>query len=111
MKSTKIEWTQANWNPTIGCDKVSDGCQNCYAEAMAKRLQAIGNKDYRDGFKFRILEYRLSEPLKNKKPTLYFVNSMSDLFHEKMQVEFLDSIFDIIRQTPYHQYQVLTKRP
>ena len=111
MKSTKIEWTQASWNPTIGCDKVSSGCQNCYAEVMAKRLQAIGNKDYRDGFKFKMLEHRLNDPLKNKKPTLYFVNSMSDLFHEKMQVEFLDSIFDIIRQTPHHQYQVLTKRP
>ncbi|MBD5165372.1 phage Gp37/Gp68 family protein [Helicobacter sp.] len=111
MKSTKIEWTQASWNPTIGCDKVSDGCQNCYAEAMAKRLQAIGNKDYKDGFKFKMLEHRLNEPLKNKKPTLYFVNSMSDLFHKKMQVEFLDRVMQIIRQTPYHQYQILTKRP
>ncbi|MDE5591760.1 MAG: phage Gp37/Gp68 family protein [Helicobacter sp.] len=111
MKPTKIEWTQASWNPTIGCDKVSDGCQNCYAEAMAKRLQAIGNKDYRDGFKFKMLEHRLNEPLKNKKPTLYFVNSMSDLFHKKMQVEFLDKVMQIIRQTPYHQYQILTKRP
>ena len=111
MKPTKIEWTQASWNPTIGCNKVSGGCKNCYAEAMAKRLQAIGNKDYKDGFMFKMLANRLDEPLKNKKPTLYFVNSMSDLFHEKMAVDFLDSIFDIIKQTPHHQYQILTKRP
>lgn len=111
MKLTKIEWTQASWNPTIGCNKVSSGCKNCYAEAMTKRLQAMGNKDYKDGFIFKMLANRLDEPLKNKKPTLYFVNSMSDLFHEKMQVEFLDSVLDIIRQTPHHQYQILTKRP
>ncbi|MDE7174844.1 MAG: phage Gp37/Gp68 family protein [Helicobacter sp.] len=111
MKPTKIEWTQAVWNPTIGCDKVSDGCKNCYAEVMAKRLQAMGNKDYKDGFKFKMLKHRLDEPLKNKKPTLYFVNSMSDLFHEKMEVAFLDEIMQIIWQTPHHQYQILTKRP
>ncbi|TLD81458.1 phage Gp37/Gp68 family protein [Helicobacter trogontum] len=111
MKSTKIEWTQASWNPTIGCTKVSDGCKNCYAEVMAKRLQAMGNKDYQDGFKFKMLPNRLNEPLKNKKPTLYFVNSMSDLFHEKMDYAFLASILQVIKETPYHQYQILTKRP
>lgn len=111
MKPTKIEWTQASWNPTIGCTKVSDGCKNCYAEVMAKRLQAMGNKDYQDGFKFKMLPNRLNEPLKNKKSTLYFVNSMSDLFHEKMDYAFLDSILQIIKQTPHHQYQILTKRP
>lgn len=111
MKPTKIEWTQAVWNPTIGCDKVSDGCQNCYAEIMAKRLQAMGNKDYKDGFTFKMLKHRLDEPLRNKKPTLYFVNSMSDLFHEKIDVAFLDEIMQIIWQTPHHQYQILTKRP
>ena len=111
MKPTKIEWAQAVWNPTIGCDRVSSGCKNCYAEIMAKRLQAMGNKDYKDGFQFKMLEHRLNEPLKNKKPTLYFVNSMSDLFHQKMKIYFLDSIMKIISQTPYHQYQILTKRP
>lgn len=111
MKPTKIEWTQATWNPTIGCNKVSSGCKNCYAEVMAKRLQAMGNKDYQDGFKFKMLPNRLNEPLKNKKPTLYFVNSMSDLFHEKMDYAFLDSILQVIKKTPYHQYQILTKRP
>jgi len=102
---------QASWNPTIGCNKVSEGCRNCYAEIMAKRLQAIGNKDYKDGFMFKMLKNRLNEPLKNKKPTLYFVNSMSDLFHENMQKDFLDSILQTIKNTPYHQYQILTKRP
>lgn len=111
MKPTKIEWTQASWNPTIGCDKVSSGCKNCYAEAMAKRLQAIGNPDYKDGFAFKMLPQRLNEPKRNKKPTLYFVNSMSDLFHEKMDFGFLDSIMQVIAETPHHQYQILTKRP
>lgn len=111
MKPTKIEWTQASWNPSIGCDKISEGCRNCYAEVMARRLQAIGNLDYKDGFKFKMLPHRLNDPLQNKKPTLYFVNSMSDLFHEKMDFNFLDQIMNIIKQTPYHQYQILTKRP
>ena len=111
MKPTKIEWTQSSWNPTIGCDKVSSGCKNCYAEAMARRLQAIGNPDYKDGFAFKMLPQRLNEPKRNKKPTLYFVNSMSDLFHEKMDFDFLDSIMQVIKDTPHHEYQILTKRP
>lgn len=111
MKPTKIEWTQASWNPTIGCDKVSSGCKNCYAEAMAKRLQAIGNPDYKDGFAFKMLPQRLDEPKRNKKPTLYFVNSMSDLFHQKMDFGFLERIIQVIADTPHHQYQILTKRP
>lgn len=111
MKPTKIEWTQASWNPTIGCDKVSSGCKNCYAEAMAKRLQAIGNPDYKDGFAFKMLPQRLDEPKRNKKPTLYFVNSMSDLFHQKMDFVFLERVMQVIADTPHHQYQILTKRP
>ena len=111
MKPTKIEWTQASWNPTIGCNKVSSGCKNCYAETMARRLQAIGNPDYKDGFKFKMLPQRLNEPKRNKKPTLYFVNSMSDLFHEKIDFDFLNSIMQVISETPHHQYQILTKRP
>lgn len=111
MKPTKIEWAEAVWNPTIGCNKVSSGCKNCYAEIMAKRLQAMGNFDYKDGFKFKMLKNRLNEPIKNKKPTLYFVNSMSDLFHEDMNISFLDDIMETISNTPYHQYQILTKRP
>lgn len=111
MKISKIEWTEASWNPTIGCNKVSLGCKNCYAEVMAKRLQAMGNPDYKDGFKFKMLPQRLNEPRQNKKPTLYFVNSMSDLFHEKMDYNFLDSILKVIKETPQHRYQILTKRP
>lgn len=111
MKPTKIEWAEAVWNPTIGCSKVSSGCKNCYAEIMAKRLQAMGNSDYKDGFKFKMLKNRLNEPKKNKKPTLYFVNSMSDLFHEDINITFLDDIMETISNTPYHQYQILTKRP
>jgi len=110
MKSTKIEWTEKVWNPSIGCDKISAGCKFCYAEMFAKRLQAMGLVDYSDGFKFKILPHRLEEPLKIKKPTKFFVNSMSDLFHEEMPFEYLDMIFDVIKKTPQHIYQILTKR-
>ena len=110
MKTTKIEWTEATWNPSIGCNKVSGGCAHCYAEVMARRLQAMGVEDYKDGFTFKILPHRLEVPLKIKKPTKFFVNSMSDLWHEKMPEEFLDQIFEIIEKTPQHTYQMLTKR-
>jgi len=110
MKRTKIEWTEATWNPSIGCTKVSDGCAHCYAEVMAKRLQAMGNKDYEDGFAFKILPKRLNEPKKIIKPTRFFVNSMSDLFHDKMPYDYLDKIFDVISLTPQRTYQILTKR-
>jgi len=110
MKKTKIEWTEATWNPSIGCTKISEGCANCYAEVMAKRLQAMGNKDYKDGFSFKILPGRLNEPKKIKKPTKFFVNSMSDLFHEEIPYEYLDRIFEVISSTPRHTYQILTKR-
>ncbi len=110
MKTTKIEWTDATWNPSVGCNKVSKGCRFCYAEVMAKRLKAMGVKEYENGFKFSIHPDRLQIPIKNKKPTKYFVNSMSDLFHEKMPYDYLDDIFDVIKKTPHHIYQILTKR-
>ena len=110
MKTTKIEWTEATWNPSVGCTKVTAGCKNCYAEVMARRLQAMGSVGYEDGFKFKILPERLNQPISIKKPTKFFVNSMSDLFHEKMPFEFLDEIFKIISSTPQHHYQILTKR-
>ena len=110
MKKSKIEWTEATWNPSIGCTKITEGCAHCYAEVMAKRLQAMGNNDYKDGFKFKLLPSRLEEPLKVKKPTKFFVNSMSDLFHEQMPYEYLDKIFNVILSTPQHIYQILTKR-
>ncbi|MFQ3675702.1 MAG: phage Gp37/Gp68 family protein [Endomicrobiia bacterium] len=110
MKFTKIEWTECVWNPSIGCTKISEGCKNCYAEAFANRLKAIGQRDYTDGFKFKILPHRLEEPLRIKKPSKFFVNSMSDLFHEEMPFDYLDLIFDVIERTPQHIYQILTKR-
>ena len=110
MKYSKIEWTEATWNPSIGCDKVSAGCKNCYAEVMAKRLQAMGTAGYEEAFKFKILPDRLNAPVKVKKATKFFVNSMSDLFHEEMPFGFLDRVFETIRETPRHTYQILTKR-
>lgn len=110
MKQSKIEWTEATWNPSIGCNKITAGCKYCYAETMAKRLQAMGTPGYENGFQFNLMPERLDMPLKIKKPTKFFVNSMSDLFHEKMPFEFLDKVFDVIRETPQHTYQILTKR-
>lgn len=110
MKPTKIEWTEQTWNPSVGCDKVSSGCQNCYAETMARRLKAMGTKGYENGFEFTVLPDRLEQPLYIKKPTKFFVNSMSDLFHENMPFTYLDAIFDVIERTPRHTYQILTKR-
>ncbi|HOO82159.1 MAG TPA: phage Gp37/Gp68 family protein [Alphaproteobacteria bacterium] len=107
---SKIEWTEHTWNPTTGCAKVSPGCKHCYAEAMAKRLQAMGANGYDNGFKLSIMEERLNQPLKRKKGTTYFVNSMSDLFHEGIDDVFLDRVFGVIEKTPQHQYQILTKR-
>lgn len=110
MKHSKIEWTEATWNPSTGCTKVTAGCKNCYAEVMAKRLQAMGTPGYENGFEFTLMPDRLVIPKNIKKPTKFFVNSMSDLFHEAMPFEFLDQIFQVIRETPQHQYQILTKR-
>ena len=110
MKSTKIEWTEQTWNPTVGCNKVSAGCKNCYAETMARRLKAMRTKGYENGFDFTLMPERLEQPLNIKKPTKFFVNSMSDLFHEEMPFEYLDAIFEIIKETPWHTYQILTKR-
>ena len=90
MNRSKIEWTEETWNPTIGCNKVSEGCKYCYAEVMAKRLQAMGTKNYENGFLFKLIPDRLTQPLEKSKPTKYFVNSMSDLFHEQMPYKFLD---------------------
>jgi len=110
MKYSKIEWTDATWNPSTGCNKVTAGCKNCYAETMAKRLQAMGALGYENGFEFTLMPERLDMPLKIKKPTKFFVNSMSDLFHEQMPFDFLDRVFQVIEQTPRHKYQILTKR-
>lgn len=105
-----IEWTEQTWNPTIGCTKISPGCKHCYAERMANRLKSIGTRGYENGFKLNILPWRLNEPLMRKKSTMYFVNSMSDLFHKDVPFEYIDRVFQIIRETPQHTYQILTKR-
>jgi len=105
-----IEWTEQTWNPVTGCTKISPGCKHCYAETMAKRLQAMGVRGYESGFDLQLLPERLTEPLKRKKPTIYFVNSMSDLFHENVPDAFIQNVFDVIAQTPRHTYQILTKR-
>ena len=110
MSNSRTEWTEETWNPTVGCSKVSAGCVNCYAETMANRLQAMKVRGYEKGFKFTIMAERLEQPLAKKKPTKYFVNSMSDLFHEEMPEDFLNKIFNIIKKTPQHIYQILTKR-
>lgn len=107
---SKIEWTEQTWNPTTGCTKTSPGCKHCYAEVMAKRLKAMKAGGYQNGFDLTLQPHRLDQPLKRKKPTVYFVNSMSDLFHEDIPDEYLDQIFDVIRKTPQHTYQILTKR-
>jgi protein gp37 len=111
MTSTsRIEWTERTWNPTTGCTKVSAGCTNCYAEVMARRLHAMGTKGYERDFQLALHDGRLEQPLQRREPTVYFVNSMSDLFHRGVADSFLDRVFDVIRATPQHTYQILTKR-
>jgi protein gp37 len=107
---SRIEWTEQTWNPVSGCTKISAGCDHCYAESMAQRLQAMGAKGYEHGFNLQLQPERLSAPLLRRKPTLYFVNSMSDLFHEKIPDEYIDRVMDVIQRSPWHQYQILTKR-
>lgn len=107
---SRIEWTEATWNPTVGCTKISSGCKHCYAEAMAVRLQAMGTSGYENGFKLTVLPDRLDEPLRRKKPTTYFVNSMSDIFHKSIPDDYIDQVFSVISRCPHHIFQVLTKR-
>jgi protein gp37 len=107
---SKIEWTEVSWNPVTGCSKVSPGCKHCYAERMAKRLQAMGQPNYVNGFQVTTHEHMLDHPLRWKKPRLVFVNSMSDLFHKDVPVEFIQRVFDTMRRAEQHQFQVLTKR-
>jgi protein gp37 len=107
---TTIEWTNTTWNPVTGCSKVSQGCKNCYAERMARRLQGMGLRQYRDGFKVTLKPDVLKEPMHWMKPRVVFVNSMSDLFHEWVPDEYIRRVFDVMMATPQHTYQVLTKR-
>lgn len=110
MNKTKIEWTGSTWNPVTGCDKVSQGCKICYAERMAKRLKAMGNPRYINGFKVTLHEDKIDEPRKWKKGRIIFVNSMSDLFHPDVPLKFIQRVFKTMNETPQHIYQILTKR-
>ncbi len=107
---SSIEWTESTWNPITGCTKVSPGCKHCYAERMALRLQAMGQKNYRNGFDVTLHEHALNLPLGWKKPQVIFVNSMSDLFHQDVPEHFIHSIFDVMNGASWHQFQILTKR-
>ena len=108
---SKIEWTETTWNPVTGCTKISYGCKHCYAERMSKRLQTMGMEKYRRGFEVVVHESVLKEPLKWKKPSVVFVNSMSDLFHKVVPSEFVQSVFEVMNQASQHTFQILTKRP
>ena len=108
--TTSIEWTNSTWNPVTGCTRVSVGCDNCYAERLAKRLKCMGNPRYTHGFQVHLHNDLLTLPLKWKKPRLIFVNSMSDLFHEKVPFDFIKSVFVTIQSTSQHTFQILTKR-
>lgn len=110
MASSSIEWTELTWNPTTGCDKISAGCKFCYAEIMSRRLKSMGIEKYKDGFAIRTHESALSIPYKWKKPALVFVNSMSDLFHDKVPFEFIEKVFKVMSDCPHLTFQVLTKR-
>src|SRR5512139_3060373 len=105
-----IEWTEATWNPVTGCDKVSPGCAHCYAETFANRFRGVPGHPYERGFDLQLRPERLKQPLEWKTPKLIFVNSMSDLFHEDVPFDFIQSVFDTMREADKHTFQVLTKR-
>lgn len=107
---SSIEWTESTWNPLTGCTKISPGCKNCYAERMSRRLKAMGNQNYRNGFELTLHEHVLGHPLRWKKPQMIFVNSMSDLFHDDVPLTFIQQVFGVMRQAHWHTFQVLTKR-
>lgn len=105
-----IEWTESTWNPVTGCTKISPGCEHCYAERLAIRLQAMGQPNYATGFQMALHERALDLPLKWKTPQVIFVNSMSDLFHEDVPLAFIKKVFAVMNLANWHQYQILTKR-
>jgi protein gp37 len=111
MHKTKIAWTEKTWNPITGCTKVSSGCTNCYAENMAHRLQGMGIKKYTNGFRVTLHENALQEPLHCSQASMIFVCSMGDIFHVDVPDSFIDRIMEVIKVTPLHTYQILTKRP
>ena len=110
MAQSSIEWTEMTWNPTTGCDKISAGCKFCYAEIMSRRLQAMGVEKYKDNFEVRMHEDALNIPYTWKNSKVVFVNSMSDLFHNDIPLEFIQKVFKVMNENPQHIFQVLTKR-
>ena len=110
MAQSSIEWTEMTWNPTTGCNKISAGCKFCYAEVMTRRLEAMGIEKYKDGFKIRTHDDALSTPYTWKSSKIVFVNSMSDLFHKDVPLEFIKKVFETMNNCPQHTFQVLTKR-
>ncbi len=110
MATSSIEWTQMTWNPTTGCTKISAGCKHCYAEVLSKRLKAMGQEKYKNNFKLTIHPKTLLIPFTWTKPRIVFVNSMSDLFHEKVPLSYIQQVFEVMNKCPQHQFQVLTKR-
>jgi protein gp37 len=107
---SKIEWTDATWNPVRGCTKVSPGCKHCYAERFAERFRDVQGHPFEQGFDLRLVPQKLDDPLHWRKPQRVFVNSMSDLFHEDVPLEYIQRVFAVMNQADWHQYQVLTKR-
>lgn len=107
---SSIEWTESTWNPVTGCNKLSPGCKNCYAERMSKRLKAMGQRNYKNGFKLTLQPHMLELPLRWKKPQTIFVNSMSDLFHKNVPLDYIQQVFDVMKRAHWHRFQVLTKR-
>ena len=110
MAITPIEWTDSTWNPVTGCSKISPGCKHCYAERMAHRLQAMGQKNYQNGFEVTLQPQMLEHPLHWKSPRSIFVNSMSDLFHDEVPLSYIQQVFDVMNRAHWHQFQILTKR-
>lgn len=110
MAESSIEWTELTWNPTTGCTKISAGCKFCYAEVMSRRLQAMGIEKYKDGFQVRVHPEALRIPYTWKGQKIVFVNSMSDLFHEKIPLPFIRQVFAVMNDNPNHVFQILTKR-
>jgi len=108
--NSAIEWTESTWNPVTGCTKISPGCKNCYAERMSRRLKAMGQPNYAAGFNLAIHEHALTLPLFWKTPQTIFVNSMSDLFHKGVPLDFILKVFDIMNRVAWHRFQILTKR-
>ncbi|HUS73851.1 MAG TPA: phage Gp37/Gp68 family protein [Sedimentisphaerales bacterium] len=109
-RKSKIEWTESTWNPVTGCTKISIGCRNCYAARFALRLKAAGSRNYANGFRVALHPHLLEMPLRWKQPRTIFVNSMSDLFHKDVPLEFILKIFDVMQRASHHRFQVLTKR-